>query len=375
MLVYFFKKYIFPVATLTGGVVGVGFLSLPYIALQVGFLPMLFYFIVMTVFVTLVHVIFVKVSLKTPDHKRWPGFVGYYFGPIAKKIVLTQIFFGLLGVMLAYVIVGSQFLENIGAPWLGINDWWYSFLFVALASFFIYSGAKIVAKIDVLALSSLLFILLVIVIKEFAHIKFSNIIAPVTPWTDVKTMLLPFGVIMFSLWGIGIIPTIEEMVAPNKKALPKIVALGIILPAIFYFCFTFLLLGITGSKTTPSALTGLVSILPYDVAMIALAIGAITTFVAFVAQGLLLKEILIYDASLPPKMAWGLVCVMPLVFLLLGLNGFISIISFIGGFLLPIDGILISLMYLKIGGKKWLAYSIMVVLIGLELYQIAYFIG
>lgn len=362
-------------ATLTGGVVGVGFLSLPYIALQVGFLPMLFYFIVMTVFVTLVHVIFVKVSLKTPDHKRWPGFVGYYFGPIAKKIVLTQIFFGLLGVMLAYVIVGSQFLENIGAPWLGINDWWYSFLFVALASFFIYSGAKIVAKIDVLALSSLLFILLVIVIKEFAHIKFSNIIAPVTPWTDVKTMLLPFGVIMFSLWGIGIIPTIEEMVAPNKKALPKIVALGIILPAIFYFCFTFLLLGITGSKTTPSALTGLVSILPYDVAMIALAIGAITTFVAFVAQGLLLKEILIYDASLPPKMAWGLVCVMPLVFLLLGLNGFISIISFIGGFLLPIDGILISLMYLKIGGKKWLAYSIMVVLIGLELYQIAYFIG
>ena len=88
------KNYIYPIIALVGGVVGVGFLSLPYITLQVGIWPMLFYFITLTGLMLFINLIFVKISLKTPDFKRFPGFVGFYLGKSAKKFTLAMVIFG-----------------------------------------------------------------------------------------------------------------------------------------------------------------------------------------------------------------------------------------------------------------------------------------
>jgi hypothetical protein len=148
-----------------------------------------------------------------------------------------------------------------------------------------------------------------------------------------------------------------------------------LIPAIFYIVFTILILGITGDQTTSSALTGLVTVLPKSVALVALAIGVISTFVALIAQGLLIKEMLMYDVRLSSRWAWIIVCAVPLVLFLLGLNSFISLVSFVGGFLLPIDGVLILLMYLKIGGKKIVALPLVVFFVLGILYEIIYIIN
>ncbi|MDP2741348.1 MAG: hypothetical protein Q8O66_01510, partial [bacterium] len=63
-----------------------------------------------------------------------------------------------------------------------------------------------------------------------------------------------------------------------------------------------------------------------------------------------------------------------LVLFLLGLNSFIGLISFIGGVLLGIDGILILLMYKKIGGKKKVIYPLVLIFLLGIIYEIAYFV-
>lgn len=338
---------------------GVGFLSLPYIALQVGFWPMVFYFFVMTIFIVFMHVIFVQISLKTPDHKRWPGFVGFYFGDVLKKFVLIFMTLGMMTTMLVYVIVGNQFLSAVLSPVVTLNSLSYFLLYLALGGFFIYVGPKIISRIDFLGISSLLLIILIILVKEFGRFKWQHITSIQSPWQDATTMFLPYGAILFSLWGSGLIPSVEEMIDNQKKTFKKVVMIGTILPAIFYIFFTFLILGITGENTTQSSLVALSELLPHSIAIIALMIGVITTFVAFITQGLLLKEILIYDGGLSNFWSWCLVIFSPLILFLMGFNSFIWLISFVGGFLLPIDGILILLIYLKIGGKKIVAYPLM----------------
>ena len=83
-----FKNYIYPISVFSGGVIGVGFLSLPYVAMQSGIWLMLGYFIVLTSLIVVINLIFCDISLKTPDFKRFPGFVGYYLGKRAETFTM-----------------------------------------------------------------------------------------------------------------------------------------------------------------------------------------------------------------------------------------------------------------------------------------------
>ncbi|MSU54877.1 MAG: hypothetical protein EXS48_03565 [Candidatus Staskawiczbacteria bacterium] len=370
----FFIKYIYPTAIFTGSIIGVGFLSLPYITLKVGIWPMLFYFIFLTIVVISIHIIFAKISLKTPDYKRFPGFVGHHLGKFPKKIILVSETCGLTGVLLVYLIIGGEFLTVIFSPIFGGNVFTYTIIYLGTASIFIYVGAKIISRMNFLALLALVVILGIILVKAFDHLQLANIFTGQALFTDYKTLFLPYGAIMFSLWGCGLIPEVEEMVIGNKKSLKKIIIAGTLISSAFYFSFILVILSITGAGTTEAGLTGLTGILPYGLVTIALSIGAITTLLAFIAQGLLLKKVLMYDTRVPELPAWALVCFVPLGLFLMGFNSFIPLISFIGGFLLSIDGILILLMYKKIGGKKMIVYPLMLVFLLGMAYEIIYFV-
>ena len=88
MLKDLFKNYIYPIAVFSGGMIGVGFLSLPYITLKAGIWLMLVYFVVLTALVVAINLIFCQISLKTPDFKRFPGFVGHYLGKKAEALAM-----------------------------------------------------------------------------------------------------------------------------------------------------------------------------------------------------------------------------------------------------------------------------------------------
>src|SRR5438552_3510900 len=146
MVAKFFKHYVYPIATLSGSIIGVGFLALPYITLRVGAWPMFFYFVAITALVVFIHVIFARISLKTPDFKRWPGFVGFYLGSTAKKIILVSMVLGSFGIMLAYLIVGSHFLAAIVGPVLGGTELGYLLVYFILVSAMVYVGIAVISR-------------------------------------------------------------------------------------------------------------------------------------------------------------------------------------------------------------------------------------
>lgn len=380
MIKDFFKNYVYPISTLSGSIIGVGFLSLPYIALKAGIWVTLFYFVVLTTLIIFLHTILGEISLKTPDFKRWPGFVGFYFGTWAKRAILLPMIIGSFGVLLAYLIVGGQFLTAIFSPIVGGSLSLYVLLYALVLSLAIYVGVRAISRIEFWAIILLLVSIVFIYIKGMGHMSLGNIFFPAANFqmqpsgipASLANIFLPYGAIMFSLWGTALIPEVEEMVAGRKASLKKIIIISTLIPAVIYLLFVLLVLSITGSQTTESALVGVKNVLGDGITSVILFVGIITTFAAFVAHGLFLKKVFMYDLKMKEFVSWTLVCFVPIALFLAGFNSFISLISFVGGVLLSIDGILILLMYKKIGGKKAIVYPLILVFILGIIYSLVY---
>ena len=378
------KKIIYSIATLSGTTIGVGLFSLPYIASKVGFWVMLGYFLVLGIIVTIIHSLFGKLAIATPDFKRLPGFAKFHLGKWGERIAFICAVLGAFGAILAYLIVGGSFLESLLSPILNIEgNVFYTLLYFITGAILIFLGIKIIAQIEVWGLILFFAVLIIIFIRAYPIIRIEQFFLPPAN-LDILTFFLPYGAVLFSLWGAVLIPEVEEMLGKDKNLLQKIIPIATFIPIIIYIFFIYLVLGITGPETTESALTGLSNYLGGRLVNLTLLFGLLTTFTSFITLGLTLKRVFWYDLKIGKNLAWALTCFPPLILFLLGLKSFITVISIAGGVMLGVEGILILLMYQKLvliktegskDKKSWLlTLALILIFVAGFILQIIYFL-
>jgi len=376
-----FKNYIYPIATLSGTIIGVGLFALPYITLKVGFWVMCGYFLVLGALVILVHQFFGELALKTPDYKRLPGFAKIYLGNWGERIAYISAILGIFGAILAYLIVGGEFLTELLSPIFGGGNLFWTIIYFLAGAILIFFGIKAIAKVEFWGLILFFLVLILIFLRGRYLINIENLFPPISNFKfQISNFFLPYGVILFSLWGAALIPEVEEMLGEKKKLLLKIIPVAILIPIIIYLFFIYLILGITGPQTTESALVGLKNFLGNRIVSLGFLFGLLTTFTSFIALGLTLKKVFWYDLKIGKNLAFAITCFIPLVLFLIGVKQFIPVISFVGATMLGIDGILILLMYhKKIKNQKskiknLLVYPLILIFLGGIIYEIIYFL-
>jgi len=346
------KKFIYSIATISGTTIGVGIFSLPYLASRVGFPIMLAYFAVLGILVGIIHIIFGRLAVATPDFKRLPGFARVHLGKWGEKASLVSSLLGTYGAILAYIIVGGDFLKSVLYPLLKIqNNDFYAFLYFAAGALMIFFGIKIIAQVETWSLIFFFAVMIMIFMQVYPIIKTEYLIFPAEP-LNAYNFFLPYGAVLFSLWGAALIPEVEEMLGKDKNLLKKVIPIATLIPILIYAFFVYLILGMTGPATTESALTGLKSFLGEGMFTLVLLLGILTTFTSFITLGLTLKRVFWYDLNISKNKAWALTCLPPIFIFLLGLKSFITVISLGGGAMLGVDGILILLMYRSMAKKK-----------------------
>ena len=353
------KSYIYAIATLSGSTIGVGLFALPYVASKVGIFTIIGYFFILGFTVAIIHLIFADISLKTPDFIRLPSFAKIYLGQKWKTISLISSTIGLMGVSLAYIIVGGKFLNALLSPVIGGSYLFYALIYFISGATFIYFGIKAIDKIELLGVAALLITLIFLFLKGLPYFNLSNILVLPRP----NDIFLPYGPILFSLWSLSLIPEIEEMLGKNKKLLPKVVLNSILIASLVYLFFIFVIGGISGSRISPTAIDGLPKRLGQGAIDLALGIGIITTFTSFVTASLTLKKIFWYDLKINKNVSWFIVCITPLMFFLLGLRSFIPVIGLVGAVMFGINGIIVLMMYQKWKGKQTQALTIPLILL------------
>lgn len=341
-----------------GTVIGAGIFGLPFVALRAGFFIVVLYFLVMAAVVVLTYFLYGEIILGTEKLHRLPGYVEEYLGKKWKKITFLVTIIGLGGALLAYLILGGQFLNFLFNPYFGGNSTLYTFLFFALGAYLVFRGIKSISQIELSLLVVFVIILFIFFIKAFPFINVDYF-----KTLDLRFLIFPYGVILFSLGGSAVIPEIKEMLMGSgakksqeievRKSLRKVICLGTIIAVIVYLFFIFIILGVSGPNTSKEAISGLWQTLGDNIIKLGFIFGVITFFTSFLTIALTLKKVFWYDFGLPKNLAWGLTCFLPLILFLLGFREFIEVIGFTGAVALGIEGIIIVFLYQKFLEKKF----------------------
>ena len=339
-------RFLKALAVFLGTIIGVGIFGLPFVASKAGFSTVVVYFLVMAGIAILINIIYSEIVFGTKEQHRFPGYVQKYLGLKWKKFTFVITAFGLMGALLAYLIVGGQFLFAYFGPLLGGNVILYTLLFFAFGAYLVFGGVKSISSIELILLGVILAILVLFFVKAFPFIDIDNF-----KTFNPGFIFFPYGVILFSLWGTSIIPEVKEILKGSKKALRKLIITGIVSSVVIYLFFIYIIQGASG-VVSEDAISGLEKTISSDVIRLGFLFGVITCFTSFIALSLTLKKVLWYDFGFDKNLSWFLTCFVPLGLFFLGLREFIEVISFTGAIALGIEGIILVFLYKEFLIKK-----------------------
>jgi len=335
-----YKSFFYAVAVLIGMIVGVGIFGIPYAVAQAGFVAGLFYLVILTVAILIVHLLYGEIVLRTPSDHGLVGYADKYLGASGKRVMGAVIIFEFYGGLLAYLIAGGKFLNVALGRFLGGSDMIWSLVFFSVGALIVFAGLKTVAPSEFFMTIFMVAIAAIIFIKGAPIIKITNL--PAVNWAK---FFLPYGIILFSLTGGAAIPEVRQILKNQEHNFKKIIVLGTLIPAVVYFFFTLGIVGVTGSATSKDAISGLTPHFGAWVVMLGAIFGFLAVITSYLVVATNLRRVFRQDYKINKFLAWALVCFVPLILYWLGINDFIYVIGLVGALAVGAEGIMTILIY------------------------------
>lgn len=309
--------------------------GIPYAASRAGFWPSMVVLGLVTFGVVYLHRAFAELVSATAAPERLGFHVRKHFGRLAETVLQLVVVASRIGVLLAYLVVGSRFTATLLTAWLPVEPNVGFVAFFVLSALGVWFGRRFVTGIEI-PLAALL-IAGVAAIVWFA--------GPTTRTEHLggwhpSSLILPYSVMLFALAGIPAIPEIRPLVA-HPRAFRRIVVLGTVVPAVVYAAFAAAVVGVSGAATTPEAAVGLGQALGPQVGLVIAAVGFLAVITSFFVVGLNLAHVVEYDWGLPRTASRLAVLGVPVVLFGIGFNNFIGIIGAVGAVLIAIEGLFI----------------------------------
>lgn len=368
------KKFLLALAILIGTIVGAGIFGIPYAISKSGIVPGFFYFLILGFIVTLLHLFFGEIVLRTKERYRLIGYAQKYLGRGGRILIAISTFLGITGVLLAYIILGGEFLRIIFSPLFSLSAFWFSLIFWLPLIYFVFRGIKIIAPVEVFTNLFFFIIIFLIFFLLLPKVNLENF-----RLVNLNYIFLPYGIIMFSLMGFTAIPEMADIFInlPERKSFKKIIIFASIIVIVLYLFFSLGVIGVSGRNTSVEALSGLVPFLGQKIVILGAFIGVITLADSFLIIALYFRNTLIYDYKFSKIWAFLLSVSLPLFLFLIGFREFIVVIGFIGTILAMIEGIVILLIFSKIKklGDREPEYSLRIPKLLLYIFAIIFVFG
>jgi len=369
------KTFVLAIAALSGTIVGAGVFAIPFVFSKSGIIPAIFYFAVLGVAVTVLHLFFAEIVLRTKEKHCLAGYAAKYFGKKAKAIVAFITILGSSGSLLVYTILQGDFSHLVFPQFSAFQ--WSLFWWLAL-SLCLLLGIKVIASIELWMNLFLIAVVLAIFAYAIPQVKATNFII-----FNKGNLFLPFGIFLYSLVATSAIPEVA-LILKKKRDLKKVIITSSLIVIPFYFLFGLLVVGVTGLNTTNEAFQGLRAILGERIMVLAGIFGFLSVASNFLILGDYLKNTFSDDLKLSSFKSLALTVGSPLSLFLVGFRDFIGLIGFLGIFIGLVETIAIVLIFRrarKNGEVKppfalkyvrlWVYFIIITMLLG-ALFQLIY---
>lgn len=351
------KRFFHAIAMMVGMIVGVGIFGVPYAVEKVGFALGFIYIFIMGLLLLLVHLLYSEVVLRTEGKHRLVGYAEIYLGAKGKIVAAVAQILSFYGALIAYIIIGGQFLHLLLSPIFGGTVLAYQIGFFIFMSLTVGAGLRLVAPIEFAMTMFLLVVVTIIFIFGLSYVWYPNLYI-----MNLKEIFFPYGVILFALGGAAAVPEIRDLLRGQEKKMKKAIVWGTVIPLIITVLFSFVVIGISGENTTSEAISGLIGPLGGKIVTLGAVFGFLAIATSFLVLGLNLKEIFKLDYKINGWFSWLLACVVPFLVFLLARPEFISVAAFTGAVLGGLEGLLIIFIWLKAKkeGKRAPEYNLKV---------------
>ncbi len=323
----------------TGGVIGVGVFGLPAALQQAGLAVFLIHVVIVGILAWWLQRCMLDIVLATPGKHRVPGYARHYLGSVGFSIATIANLLGLFGALVAYLVAGGAFAQLVLEGMLPLSPSTAIAAYMLPGALLLLFGLQSLPTLELLILA--LFLAILGVLPFAAGDAFA--VSRLSLTGHATSVMLPFGVLLFSLWGVSLIPETVELSQRRLFRAASVLTAGLVTAGIAYVVFAMFIAGVTGSATTDDALTGLQSVLDNRFVRIAALFGILTTFSSYLAQGLTLLRTFTLDFKLPRLLAWGITIGAPLAFVLFGTHSLLSVLALTGAVFLGVEGVVVLL--------------------------------
>jgi len=325
------------IGLLAGTIIGAGVFSLPFIFYSAGVWLGLAYLVGVSLIYVITYWLYADIILRTGGEHRFVGYAQIYLGEFGFWLANLAAVFGSVLSMTVYLILAPSFAKLLGnfGSFEAVLVFWLLGTLTIFASLRRFALVELLITLGMLAIIVLLFGLGA---GEISRIEFSQAL-------DWASAFLPLGAVLFSLSGlVAIAPLVKLIGRQNVLSIRTVIFVGILLSAILYGLFALAVIGLSGTPSA-DAVSGLAGKIPEWVLAGVGVLGILALWSSYIAVGLNLRDVLRLDFNWHRFTGAVMVTGAPLVFYFAGLTDFITLISFIGGIFLALEGILIILMW------------------------------
>lgn len=362
------RKFFYATAVLVGGMVGVGLFGLPYAFSQAGFWVGMGLLVAIGLVTLLVDLMYGEVILRTHAQHQIMGYARLYLGSFAQRLLFfSAILMGYVG-LLAYIIISGDFLSTLLSPFFYTPIATYSVIFGIILSLVVLRGVKTVSHVELFFTGLFVVVMGLILFTGWPSIQVANFAG-----FNRANIALPYGILLFAFGGLLAVPIQRQLLVGQERKLWPAISLAVLFTAVLYAIFTTTVVGVSGSATTPDAVSGLYQFFGNNISVLISLFGIFAITTAFLMHATAMVNTFHLDFKIHRFNAWLLAVVPPLALFLLGIRSFIGIISLAGGVALALEQILVVFLYAQAKRKgdrlpeysmnipTWLLYTLMAV--------------
>ena len=330
------NNYFHSIAILVGTIIGVGLFTIPYVIDKAGILTLFIYLPLLGIVEYYLLKLYAEVALSTKKMHRIPGYVSRYFGEKYRFLALFVVMLSNYGSILAYIIIGGIFSHQLLFPFFGGSNFVYATILFAIESFIVLFGLKLIAKVEVFMTIALVVVIGLIIGRGWGYIDLANFSS-----VDFKNIFLPYGPIFFAVGGMNAVPEICRLLSGRKDKIASVLAWGTGISVFITLVFVTMIVGVTGSHTTPDTLTGLASVFGNGVVVFSLIFGILSIITSTLIATQSMREVYWWDFKMNKNWAWVFACGVPYIVYAVGIQDLTKVVSLTGAFTGGVLGIIL----------------------------------
>jgi amino acid permease len=320
---------------LIGTTIGAGVFAVPAMLGAWGVIPGTIGFALIACAVLCAQLLYTEAIVHHRADARLAGHAGYWLGSRAKSVATAAQVLQTLGSALAYLMLGGAFLAMMGqAIGFTFSLVVWQMLFWIAGVVMVLVGLPWLARVEAFLTWLLIAVMLIIMGALIPRADFALL-----TWIPQTWTFAPYGVFLFSLCGINVIPEVALIVQHKREDVMTAVIRGTVTAALLTYGFG-LTVWLASSGVLGVDPLDVLRVLPAPIAQLLPWFGFLAIITSYITISFDLRALLERDTRLPPILAAAVALGVPYLLLLTLRTSFVHVIAFVGSLFSAIIAIL-----------------------------------